>query len=143
MSTNNHDHDTWVYHALHEAKIVKASEAEKLYKQGWRDSPAPETLFQGVRGKWYRLILWFRSFKEKESTHWNSYQLATAILTVIIILVMLFTHFDNKIEKQPANVEQTKDQIKSIKGGTQSPQHLPSSCKAKSIGPVGMLLAQV
>ena len=59
MSSDN-DHNTWVYHALHEAKVVKYSEALKLYKQGWRDSPRPETLFKGIRGKWYWLILLFK-----------------------------------------------------------------------------------
>ena len=33
--------------------------------------------------------------------------------------------------------------IKSINGGGQSPQQLPSLCKPERFGPVGLLLAQV
>ena len=33
--------------------------------------------------------------------------------------------------------------IKTIKGGGQSPQKLPSACKSERVEPVGLLLAQV
>jgi len=60
MTSENKEYDTWVYHALHEAKVVKSSDAEILFKKGWRDSPDPKILFQGFRGKWYWLILAFK-----------------------------------------------------------------------------------
>lgn len=31
---------TWVYHRIFEAKIVDSIESEKLYNEGWKDSPA-------------------------------------------------------------------------------------------------------
>jgi hypothetical protein len=30
----------WIYHSEHEPKIVNSDEAEKLYSEGWEDSPA-------------------------------------------------------------------------------------------------------
>ena len=60
MTSEDNDFETWVYHALHEAKTVNSSEAKILYKQGWRDSPNPKILFKGIRGKLYWLVLFFR-----------------------------------------------------------------------------------
>lgn len=59
MGSNN-DHKVWVYHALHDPKVVNFSEAQKLYKQGWRNSPDPKILFKGIRGKCYKLIIVFK-----------------------------------------------------------------------------------
>jgi len=109
MTSENTDHETWIYHALHEAKIVKASEANKLYKQGWRDSPDPKVIFKGIRGKWYKLILWFRSFKEKESRHWNSYHMVIAII-MVLGLVIAFTTLINQSENT-SNKNQKKSEV--------------------------------
>ena len=58
---NGTDNDpTWVYHALKGRKIVTRSEAEKLYRKGWHDTHDPKVLFSGIRGKWYKLLLFLR-----------------------------------------------------------------------------------
>jgi hypothetical protein len=111
---NSIDRPTCVYHALHGTKTVSAHEAELLYKKGWRDSPDPKTLYSGFHGKWYKFILWFRSFKEKESKHWNSVIAIGLFLTLIIgvgtIATMLFTHYDSKQNNNSQiHIENTKE----------------------------------
>ncbi len=106
--TSDNDHDTWVYHALHEAKVVKYSEAVKLYKQGWHDSPSSETLFKGIRGKWYKSIVSYRSFYKRIAPHWDSHKLLMAFLAASAIVVTLFIYLDGKgVENNNKNIEQT------------------------------------
>ena len=91
MNSNNNDYDTWVYHALHEAKVVKASDTRGLYKLGWRDSPDPQVLFKGIRGKWYWLILAFKKcFKSPKSLSLLEIIGITGSIASIIGLILLF-----------------------------------------------------
>ena len=108
MAQGNNDHPTCVYHALHGTKTVKASEATKLFKQGWRDSPYPKTLYSGVRGKWYLLIISYRSFIKRIAPHWDSHKLLMAFIAIIALFVTLFIHLDSKeIASNPKSIEQT------------------------------------
>ena len=108
MNNSSTDHPTWVYHALHEAKIVKASEAKLLYKKGWRNSPDPKILYSGFRGKWYKFILWFRATKSNESRHWNSFNIVMALVAVVTCVILLLTYIDSNSNKTKENIEQTK-----------------------------------
>ena len=45
------DFQTWVYHSKHEPKIVLFSEAQKLFKSGWKDSPAKCIEKKSKKGK--------------------------------------------------------------------------------------------
>ncbi|MBL4644215.1 MAG: hypothetical protein COA46_07285 [Porticoccaceae bacterium] len=85
MSTD--DHDTWVYHALHEPKVVKYSEALVLYKKGWRDSPKPKVLYSGFRGKWYWLIISTKSLFNAISPHWDSQKIIMALIAIGILII--------------------------------------------------------
>ena len=83
------DYDTWVYHALKEAKVVKFSEAKKLYKKGWRDSPNEKVLFSGVRGKWYKILIIYCNFIKKISPHWDSYKIVVVLLMIIGVVIAI------------------------------------------------------
>jgi len=89
--TTEQDNNTWVYHALYEAKIVKASEAVKLYKKGWRDSPDEKTLFKGIRGKWYKLILFIKKLthQPKQITFLQWFGVIGSTASIIGLIVAL------------------------------------------------------
>jgi len=91
---NDHDHDTWVYHALYKEKVVKASEAQKLFKKGWVDSSDPKILFKGLRGKWYKFIILYRKFKSWAIENPNSSipLIVMSLIGIIGIGVTLFIH---------------------------------------------------
>jgi hypothetical protein len=108
MNNSSTDHPTWIYHALHEAKIVKASEAKLLYKKGWRDSPDPKILYGGFRGKYYKFKLWFRFFKVSESKHWNSFNFIIAFAAVAMLVIALLTYIDSNSSNDNNHIEQTK-----------------------------------
>ena len=83
MNKNN-DHDTWVYHKTKtpDRKIVKASEAQKLYKQGWTDHP--NDFPKGILGLLQRIILFYRRIKDFCLKH------PQAIIPAIIALLVCF-----------------------------------------------------
>jgi len=94
-------HDTWVYHALCDAKIVKSPVAQKLYKEGWTDSPAK--VFNGYRGKWYKLIILYRKFKSWAIKNPNASipLIVMAFIGIIGIGVTLLIHFTPNTTNQP------------------------------------------
>lgn len=95
MNKTTDDYNTWVYHALNDAKIVKASEARKLYRQGWRDTPDPKILFKGIRGKWYKFIIQKRALTKwaKSNPNVSIPLIVTTTVGIAAIIVTLFVHF--------------------------------------------------
>ena len=89
MNNPSTDHPTWVYHALHEAKIVKTSEAKLLYKKGWRDSPDPKILYSGFYGKYFYLVVLLKAFFKRISPHWDSQKIFMALIAIIGIVIAI------------------------------------------------------
>ncbi len=89
MNNSSTDHPVWVYHALHEAKIVKASEAKLLYKKGWRDSPDPKILYSVLRGKWYYCVVLFKAFIKRIYPHRDSQKIFMALIAIVGIAIAI------------------------------------------------------
>ena len=94
-------------------RSLKHLSAEKLYKQGWRDSPDPKILFKGIRGKCYKLIIFYQKFKSWciENPNTSIPLVVGAFFSALAIGVTLFIFFSPNTSSQTKN--ETKTQTKS------------------------------
>lgn len=109
MAANN-DSNTWVYHALYNAKIVKVSDAEKLYKKGWCDSPDEKILFKGIRGKWYRVIIFFRKLRCQPGRP-RIFQWVGLIVAVLGVTVAFLSYYSSQEAKDISTALQVKQNL--------------------------------
>lgn len=82
------NYKTWIRHALYPEKTVTIAEAALLYRKGWTDSQ--NKVFNGIRGKWYRIVIFSRTTLKK---FWLDHWKWIIGITVNIVLGLLALYF--------------------------------------------------
>ena len=120
---NGRDFQTWVYHPLKDGKMAMFSEAINLYQKGWTDGPRKYP--PGLRGTWYKIIIYFRPKKSAINTFWINNREKIIVGVVIGVLsgtLMFFTnHFLTKYfrsDPSKASPQQSAQQLKSRQTST-------------------------
>jgi len=128
------DCETYVYHVLKQPdkKCVSRSEAMKLYKEGWTDEPGKYP--PGLRGIWYKIVLYFRRKKSAFNTFWINNREKVYVGVVIGVLSGTFlvftTYLVNRFILNHPNKEssQQPEQLQSQQTNTtkKHPEKAPS-----------------